>query len=115
MAGPVGFVGRERELSRLRVALGGDTRLVLVVGDAGVGRVGGDGGVGRGGLAGEGRRGAAARGWGRRGGSCLLLPKKLPLLPTREARGDLSRLDGGGLRKARLGMVPPYVRTEVER
>jgi hypothetical protein len=37
MAGP-GFVGRERELSRLRVALGGDTRLVLVVGDAGVGK-----------------------------------------------------------------------------
>jgi hypothetical protein len=37
MAGPVGFVGRERELSRLRVALGGDTRLVLVVRDAGVG------------------------------------------------------------------------------
>jgi hypothetical protein len=38
MAGPVGFVGRERELSRLRVALGGDTRLVLVVRDAGVGK-----------------------------------------------------------------------------
>ena len=38
MAGPVGFVGRERELSRLLGALGGDVRLVLVVGDAGVGK-----------------------------------------------------------------------------
>ena len=38
MAGPVGFVGREVELSRLLEALGGDTRLVLVVGDAGVGK-----------------------------------------------------------------------------
>ena len=53
MAGPVGFVGRERELSRLRVALGGDTRLVLVVGDAGVGKTR---------FAGEGMRRAAGRG-----------------------------------------------------
>ena len=38
MAGPSGFVGREGELSRLLGALGGDARLVLVVGDAGVGK-----------------------------------------------------------------------------
>ena len=38
MAGPVGFVGREGELSALLGALGGDARLVLVVGDAGVGK-----------------------------------------------------------------------------
>ena len=38
MAGPAGFIGRERELSRLLAALGGDARLVLVVGDAGVGK-----------------------------------------------------------------------------
>ena len=38
MAGVAGFVGRERELSRLGAALGGDTRMVLVVGDAGVGK-----------------------------------------------------------------------------
>src|SRR6266567_7966960 len=38
MAGSAGFVGRERELSRLHAALSGDTRLVLVVGDAGVGK-----------------------------------------------------------------------------
>ena len=36
--GPVGFVGRERELSRLLGALGGDARLVLVVEDEGVGK-----------------------------------------------------------------------------
>ena len=38
MAGAVAFVGREGELSRLLGALGGDTRLVLVTGDAGVGK-----------------------------------------------------------------------------
>ena len=38
MAGSAGFVGREGELSRLRGALGGGTRVLLVVGDAGVGK-----------------------------------------------------------------------------
>ena len=38
MAGPVPLVGREDELSHLVRALGGDTRLVLVTGDAGVGK-----------------------------------------------------------------------------
>ena len=38
MAGPTGFVGREGELSRLLGVLGGDVRLVLVVGDAGSGK-----------------------------------------------------------------------------
>ena len=37
MAGPVAFVGREGELSRLLEAVGERARLVLVVGDAGVG------------------------------------------------------------------------------
>jgi len=32
MAGPVAFIGREGELSRLLGALGGDARMVLVVG-----------------------------------------------------------------------------------
>jgi hypothetical protein len=49
----VGFVGRERELSSLRGALGGDTRLLLVAGDAGVGKTR---------LVGEGMRRAAADG-----------------------------------------------------
>jgi aspartate aminotransferase len=38
VAGTAGFVGREHELSHLREALGGDTRVLLVVGDAGVGK-----------------------------------------------------------------------------
>jgi hypothetical protein len=38
MVGLVGFVGREGELPRLLAAVGGDTRLVLVTGDAGVGK-----------------------------------------------------------------------------
>lgn len=53
MAKPVGFVGRERELSRLEGALAGDPRLVLVVGDAGIGKTR---------FAGEGMRRAAATG-----------------------------------------------------
>ena len=53
MAGSAGFAGRERELSRLHAALSGDTRLVLVVGDAGVGKTR---------FAGEGTRQAAAAG-----------------------------------------------------
>jgi hypothetical protein len=48
-------------------------------------------------------------------GSCLPLAEKLPLLPVAEAMGQLSRLDGGELLEAALGMVPPYVRAEVER
>lgn len=53
MAGPTGFIGRERELTRLLAVLGGDARLLLVVGDAGVGKTR---------LAGEGMARAAAAG-----------------------------------------------------
>ena len=106
MAGVAGFVGRERELARLGAVLGGDTRMVLVVGDAGVGKTR---------FAGEGMRQAAADGmvsvWGR----CLPLAEKLPLLPVGDALGELSLLDGGGLLEAALGVVPEYVRVEVER
>jgi predicted ATPase len=106
VAGLAGFVGRERELSRLRVALGARTRLLLVVGDAGVGKTR---------FAGEGMRRAAAGGlmpvWGR----CLPLAEKLPLLPVAEVLGELSRLDGGGPLEAALAMAPPYVRVEIER
>jgi hypothetical protein len=38
VGGSAAFVGREGDLSRLRAAVGGDTRLLLVVGDAGVGK-----------------------------------------------------------------------------
>jgi DNA-binding CsgD family transcriptional regulator len=80
--------------------------MVLVIGDAGVGKTR---------FAGEGTRRAAADGlvsvWGR----CLPLAEKLPLLPVAEALGDLSRLSGGGPLKAALAVAPPYVREEVAR
>jgi hypothetical protein len=38
MAGPAAFVGREGELSHLLGALAGGARLMLVVGDAGMGK-----------------------------------------------------------------------------
>jgi len=106
MAGLAGLVGRERELSRLRAALGGDTRMVLVVGDAGVGKTR---------FTGEGMRRAAAGGVVSVWGGCLPLAEKLPLLPVAGALGELSRLNGGGLLEAALGAVPEYVREEVVR
>ena len=102
MAGSAGFVGRE--LSRLQVALGGDTRMVVVAGDVGVGMTR---------FAGKGMRRAAAGGMVSVRGFCLPLAEKLPLLPVAEALGEPSRLGGGGLVEAALGMVPPYVRAEV--
>ena len=38
VGGSAAFVGRDRELSHLRSEVGGDTRLLLVMGDAGVGK-----------------------------------------------------------------------------
>jgi predicted ATPase len=98
----VGFVGREHELSSLQGALGGDTRLLLVVGDAGVGKTR---------FVGEGMRRAAGGGMVSVLGGCLPLAGELPLLPVAEALGELGRLDGGRL----LGVTPPFVRAEVGR
>jgi DNA-binding CsgD family transcriptional regulator len=106
VAGLAGFVGRERELARLRAALGGDTRMVLVVGDAGVGKTR---------FAEEGMRRAAVGGFVSAWGRCLPLAEKLPLLPVEGALGELSRLDGGGLLETALAMVPQFVREEVAR
>src|SRR5271165_2280972 len=106
MAGPVGFVGRASELSRLLGALGGDARLVLVVGDAGVGKTR---------FVTEGTARAAAAGMVVLRGQCLLLAGTLPLLPVRDALGELAGPEGGGLLAAALDAGPGYVREEVGR
>ena len=106
MAAPVTFVGREGELSRLLDAVGGDARLVLVVGDAGVGKTR---------FVAEGMARAAAAGMVMVRGECLPLAETLPLLPVAAALGELARLDGGGLMEAGLAAAPGYVRGEVGR
>ena len=106
MAAPVAFVGREGELSRLLAALGGETRLVLVVGDAGVGKTR---------FVAEGMARAAAAGMVMVRGECLPLAETLPLLPVAAALGELARLDGGRLMAAGLAAAPGYVRGEVGR
>ena len=106
MAAPVAFVGREGELSRLLAGLCGTARLVLVVGDAGVGKTR---------LAAEGMARAAADGLVTARGECLPLAGALPLLPVAAALGELARLDSGGLLEAALEAAPQYVRGEVRR
>ena len=106
VAGSVTFVGREGELSRLWGALGGDTRLVLVAGDAGIGKSR---------LAAEGMRLAAAEQIPSVRGACLPLADKLSLLPVAEALGELAGLDRGSLVESALSMAPAYVRAEVGR
>jgi DNA-binding CsgD family transcriptional regulator len=106
MAAPVAFVGRESELSRLLAALAGDARLVLVVGDAGVGKTR---------FVAEGMARAAAEGVVVVRGECLPLAEALPLLPVAAAVGELARVDGGALLEAGLAAAPGYVRGEVGR
>ena len=106
MAAPAAFVGRERELSRLTGALGGDARLMLVVGDAGVGKTR---------LVEEGMARAGAAGTVMVRGECLPLAGALPLLPIATALGELAGLDGGRLMEAALDAAPRFVRAEVGR
>ena len=106
MADPVAFVGRERELSRLQSALGERARLVLVVGDAGIGTTR---------FVAEGLARAADGGVLTIGGGCLPLSAKLPLLPVADALGELTRLGGGAPFEAALDAAPAYVRSEVAR
>jgi DNA-binding CsgD family transcriptional regulator len=106
MADPVAVVGRERELSRLLGALAGDARLVLIVGDAGVGKTR---------FAGEGMARATAAGMVMIRGECLPLAGTLPLLPVASALGELGRLEDGGLMEAALATAPGFVRGEVAR
>src|SRR5208282_1515946 len=48
-------------------------------------------------------------------GECLPLAGTLPLLPLRDALGELGRMEGGGLLAAALDAAPGYVREEVGR
>src|SRR5215471_7555830 len=106
MAGPAGFVGREIEMSRLLEALGGDTRAVLVVGDAGVGKTR---------FVDEGMARAAAGGMVMVRGECLPLAGTLPLLPIADALGELASLDAGRVLASGLEAAPEFVRGEVGR
>jgi AAA ATPase domain len=106
VAGAGVFVGRERELARLQTALGEQARLVLVVGDAGIGKTR---------FVAEGLAQAAASGMSVISGGCLPLAEKLPLLPVADALGELSRLGGGAPFETALAAAPAYVRPEVAR
>jgi hypothetical protein len=106
MAGTGAFVGREGELSRLQSALAERAGLVLVVGDAGIGKTR---------FVSEGLAQAAASGMSVISGGCLPLAEKLPLLPVADALGQLSRLGGGAPFETALDAAPAYVRPEVAR
>jgi DNA-binding CsgD family transcriptional regulator len=106
VAEPTAFIGRESELARLLAAVTGDTRLLLVSGDAGVGKTR---------FAAEGMTRAAATGVVAVRGECLPLAGTLPLLPVAAALGELAGADKGALLAAALDTAPPYVRTEVAR
>jgi predicted ATPase len=106
MGGSAAFVGRASELSRLLETLAGDTRLVVVTGDAGVGKTR---------FVGEGMARAAAGGMMMVQGECLPVAGTLPLLPVVAALGELARLDGGTVLEEALGAAPGFVRGEVGR
>src|SRR5262252_10932335 len=106
MGGSVGFVGRARELSRVRAWLGTGAPMLLVVGDAGIGKTR---------FVAECLRAPADGGPTAVWGGCLPLAEKLPLLPIAEALGEFARLDGGRLLEGALDRAPGYARGEVER
>ena len=95
------FAGREREVSDLHAALGGGSRLVLVAGDAGIGKTR---------FVTEGLRGTLSA-WG----ACLPLTEKLPFLPVAEALDALSRLEDGALLAGALAAIPAYAQAEAAR
>jgi ATP/maltotriose-dependent transcriptional regulator MalT len=80
--------------------------MLLVIGDAGVGKTR---------FVTEGMRRVVAHGVVSVWGECLPMRETLPLLPVADALGELSRVDGGELLEAALAVTPRYVRAEVER
>jgi len=93
-------------MSRLLRAMREHARMVLVVGDAGVGKTR---------FTGEAIKAAAATGMVMARGECLPLAATLPLLPIATAVGELRRLADGALLSAALDTAPAFVRSEVER
>jgi DNA-binding CsgD family transcriptional regulator len=100
------FVGREAELSNLRAALHGGARLLLVAGDAGIGKTR---------FVAEGLRDADAERRLSVCGACLPLAERLPLLPIAEALDALSRQEGGVPFERALARAPDYARIEAGR
>jgi predicted ATPase len=97
------FAGRKREMSGLRAALDSRPPLVLVAGDAGVGKTR---------LVRESLRLIAAEGPLSVWGTCLPLAEQLPFLPIAEALDALSRIDDGALLHNALATIPPYALEE---
>ncbi len=108
MGAGAGFAGRRGELARFARAVAGETRLVLVVGDAGVGKTR---------FVTEALRAAVSAGDGviAAWGGCLPLAEQLPLLPVAQALGELSRRADGRLLAEALSAAPAYARAEVAR
>jgi len=87
VGGSAVFVGRDRELARLRAVVGGgEARLLLVVGDAGVGKTR---------LVTQAMSRVAADGTLVVWGGCLPMRETLPLLPVVDALSELGRIDRG--------------------
>jgi tetratricopeptide (TPR) repeat protein len=103
----VGLVHVPAVPTRCRPNRGERVRLVLVVGDAGIGKSR---------FVAEGlARAAASEGMLTVAGGCLLLAEKLPLLPVADALAELTRIGGGTPFEAVLAAAPAYVQPEVAR
>ncbi|MEV6491657.1 AAA family ATPase, partial [Actinoplanes sp. NPDC051633] len=100
------FVGRRAELGVLDEALRGGYQLVLVVGDAGLGKTR---------LVAEAMDSARQRGAVTVACGCLPLADKLPLLPAVHALHELDRLGGGRVLAGALDHLPGFVRAELAR
>ncbi|TCC65678.1 hypothetical protein E0H73_01700 [Kribbella pittospori] len=100
------FVGRAVELARLGTALSEGGRMILVTGEAGIGKTR---------LIGEAlRRASEARAVLLTGG-CLPLTETLPLLPLADALREFVQAPDSRLLDEVLAVVPPYVHAEVGR
>jgi DNA-binding CsgD family transcriptional regulator/tetratricopeptide (TPR) repeat protein len=100
------FVGRGAELCTVEESLRRYSDMVLVIGDAGIGKT---------------RLAAEALARARTGGAltvavgCLPLAEKLPLLPVADVFRELDQLADGRLLETALGRLPGYVRVQLAR